>query len=308
MVCAGARGMKPTIKEDRASRRSVRAAKPRWVRPAQTLASAAACRARLYEAIVGDGLPEIAQEELEIHFAHMPSRYWPRVDTGGVRWHLACIHEFLTRIVDPNEVGTAPVTRWRQFPDRGITEVLVCTWDRAGLLAKVAGAFAEVGLNIVRADIFTRADSVVLDIFQVCDEQFRHVGDEARLERVALILEAALTAHRELLLLGVKDDEPRLRMVAGAAAGWGGLPVVTINNERSDAHTIIEVEARDRVGLLYLIFRVLAECEVDVTQAIITTEDGVAGDVFMVTDGAGMKITDGSRLEEIKRQLLDVVA
>jgi len=53
---------------------------------------------------------------------------------------------------------------------------------------------------------------------------------------------------------------------------------------------------------------VLAECEVDVTQAIITTEDGVAGDVFMVTDGAGMKITDGSRLEEIKRQLLDVVA
>ncbi len=289
-------------------RGSLPAAKNRAVRPVKRLPSAEACRARLYEAIVGDGLPDIAQEELEIHFAHMPSRYWPRVDTGGVQWHLQCIHEFLTRIVDPNEVGTAPVTRWRHFPDRGITEVLVCTWDRVGLLAKVAGAFAEVGLNIVRADIFTRADSVVLDIFQVCDEDFRHVSDEGRLERVALILEAALTAHRELMLLGVKDDESWLRMTANAAVGLGGLPVVKINNDRSDAHTIVEVEARDRVGLLYMIFRVLAECEADVAQAIITTEDGMAGDIFFVADAEGMKITDETRLREMKRRLVDVVS
>ena len=94
------------------------------------LPSAEACRARLYESVVGEGLANVAQEEIEIHFAHMPSRYWTRVDTGGVQWHLECIHEFLKRIVDPNELGTSPVTRWRHFPDRGITEVLVCTWDR----------------------------------------------------------------------------------------------------------------------------------------------------------------------------------
>ena len=80
------------------------------------------------------------------------------------------------------------------------------------------------------------------------------------------------------------------------------------SNERSDNHTIIEIEGRDRVGLLYLVFRVLAECEVDVTQAIITTEDGVAGDVFYVTDAEGMKLSDEGRLQDIRRQLLDVLS
>jgi [protein-PII] uridylyltransferase len=296
----------------KSSERLVRGAwavgKDRSAPPAARLASAEACRARLYEAIVGDGLPGIAQEEIEIHFAHMPSRYWSRVDTGSVRWHLNCLHEFLSRIVDPNEVATSPVVRWRHFPDRGITEVLVCTWDRVGLLAKVAGAFAEVGLNIVRADIFTRADSVVLDIFQVCDENYRHVDDESRLERMAQILDAALLAHRELALLGLKEDRARLRATADGVAGLGGLPVVKINNQRSEVFTILEVEARDRVGLLYLIFRTLADCEVDVAQAVITTEEGVAGDVFYLTDANGGKITDETRVREMTRQLWDVVA
>jgi len=288
------------------------AAKPRLDRrnreqpTSARLPSAEACRTRLYESVVEEMELHIAQEEIEIHFAHMPMRYWPRVDDASVRWHLQCAHEFLRHVVNDEALSTSPVVRWRHFPDRGITEVLVCTWDRLGLLSKVAGAFAEVGLNIVRADIFTRADSVVMDIFQVSTEQFQHVADEIRLEAMAKILDAALTAHRDLGLWGIRGDRGR-RQVGDSALGLGGLPSININNQRTDACTILEIEARDRVGLLYLIFRVFTECEVDVAQAIITTEDGVAGDVFYLTDEDGLKITDAARLTEIERRLVDVI-
>ena len=49
----------------------------------------------------------------------------------------------------------------------GHTEVVVCTRDQRQLIAKICGALAVNDINILRADVNTRADDVVLDIFQV---------------------------------------------------------------------------------------------------------------------------------------------
>jgi [protein-PII] uridylyltransferase len=65
--------------------------------------------------------------------------------------------------------------------------------------------------------------------------------------------------------------------------------------------TIVEVAARDRVGLLYAITHTLAELGLDISLAKVATEGEKVADVFYVTR-AGQRITDaGERAALIDR-------
>ena len=69
------------------------------------------------------------------------------------------------------------------------------------------------------------------------------------------------------------------------------LPVrVTIDNSLSDTHTVVEVRAPDRLGLLYRVTRALAAEGLDIATAKIATDLDHALDAFYVTDRAGGKI------------------
>jgi [protein-PII] uridylyltransferase len=235
----------------------------------------------------------------------MPQRYWARVDVATLRWHLETLHDFFQTVVSDDTPATVPVVRWRHLPARGCTEVIIGTWDRLGLLAKIAGAFAQVDLNILRADVYTRRDHVVLDIFQVCANGQRPVADEVCLVRLREILAAALAAH-ESVLLAQAGMSPLERAVARRAGQAD--PKVTFDNERSHEYTILEIEAPDRLGLLYQILRLLSDCHVNVAQAIITTTANSAGDVFYLAEDKGGKIRDGQRLADLRQRLHDVLA
>ena len=65
---------------------------------------------------------------------------------------------------------------------------------------------------------------------------------------------------------------------------------VSLDNSLSDTHTVVEVKAPDRVGLLHAITGALAQQDLNVATAKIATERGWAYDSFYVTDGAGRKI------------------
>jgi [protein-PII] uridylyltransferase len=286
----------------RAARRPLRV--PKAVGPQLNRTSLAAHkvfdaqRLRLYRAMTNLTDWVVSSEELGVHFASMPMRYWARVDGATLRWHLEMIHEFFVQLADMDLAVTAPVVRWRHFPDRGITEVAVCTWDRLGLLAKVAGSLTAVGLNIVRADVYTRADNVVLDLFEVCNGSFGHVDDDLALVHVARLLTAALSPGSQL---GFEVRRPP------NAAKAEHTPTVTFDNERSEAYTVLQVEAADRLGLLYDILDVLARSDVDIAHAIIVTDRGEAGDVFYLTGTDGRKIGDTDRLRQLHNRLLEVL-
>jgi [protein-PII] uridylyltransferase len=260
-------------------------------------------RSRLYEGLVSADLG-IRLEELELHFVGMPLRYWPRVDAATLRWHLDIVHEFINGIAGSDVILAPPVVRWRHLPDRGFTEVVVCAWDRIGLLAKIAGSFAAVGLNIVRADIYTRADNVVLDIFQICDEEFRHVQDVSRLKRMEHLLTVALGPN------AIGESALRTWMQhagkpsAASHSSGAKTPMVMIDNERSDDYTVLEILAADRIGLLHDVLEAVSAGDVDIAHAIIVTEEAEAADVFFLTGTDGKKICDTKRLKQIRESVL----
>jgi [protein-PII] uridylyltransferase len=82
---------------------------------------------------------------------------------------------------------------------------------------------------------------------------------------------------------------------------------VLIDNRASATHTVIEVNARDRVGLLFDICRALSVLRLSIGSARVNTYGEVAVDVFYVKDVFGMKIGDEVRLDAIRASLLEAI-
>jgi [protein-PII] uridylyltransferase len=258
-------------------------------------------RERLARRFKQHPLRGIGQDELDAHFTGMPTRYWERVSHGELVWGLEAIHNFFDQLAVVNGPATHPVIQWSHVPERGFTKVLVCTWDRLGLLAKVAACFTAVRLNIVRAEAYTRADDVVLDVFWVCDREDHYVRDTAALEQMGFLLEGALSEPPRFASLWACQSHKYLARPAGCP------PRIQFDNERAWEYTVLRIEAADRLGLLYDILQALADSGVDVIQALVDTTDGIANDTFFLTDADGKKINGAFRLQAIREAVREAL-
>jgi [protein-PII] uridylyltransferase len=188
------------------------------------------------------------------------------------------------------------------FPASAISEVTIYADDENGLFAKLAGAIAESGGNILDAKIFTMGNGRVLDVFWLAH-------DTATLERDrrTKLVRAVTRAVR------AKPFEMRLAdsIMNAALRRHGAFPVVPrvlIDNEASTTHTVIEVNGRDRPGLLYELTHALSELHLRIASAKISTYGESAVDVFYVKDAFGLKIAKADRIAAIEEALLAVLA
>jgi len=78
---------------------------------------------------------------------------------------------------------------------------------------------------------------------------------------------------------------------------------VTFDNLSSSAHTVIEVMAEDRMGLLYRLAKTLKDYGLEIALAKINTEGNAVADVFYVCDQEGRKIEDPEQLKELHERL-----
>ena len=76
--------------------------------------------------------------------------------------------------------------------ERSVTEVTIYTLDTHGLFARLAGAMAISGANIVDAKIFTLANGMALDTFWLQDLEGKPFDGPQRLARLAARVELAL--------------------------------------------------------------------------------------------------------------------
>ena len=76
------------------------------------------------------------------------------------------------------------------------------------------------------------------------------------------------------------------------------------SNKGSHKQTIIEVDTRDRLGLLYDITNTLFRNQITIRSAVIATYGEQAVDTFYVNDLFGQKIMSSQKLEKLKKELL----
>jgi [protein-PII] uridylyltransferase len=240
---------------------------------------------------------EISEEELHAHFAALPPRYFQIHTAAEILDDLVLTHRFLQRQVLEEGKAWSPLTAWQDEPNRGYNLVKVCTWDRAGLFSKITGSFSAVGVNILGAQIFTRADGVALDTFFVNTAATGNLATREQHDKFDNLLDRVLTGAEVDLPALIRRHivtRPRYQAYTGER-----IPTqIRLDNEASETRTLIEIETEDRLGLLYTISQTLAELALDISAARIVTERGAALDSFYVRE------LDGSKVVSVERQLL----
>jgi [protein-PII] uridylyltransferase len=248
----------------------------------------------------------LSYEEINTHFATLPPRYFQVRTAGEIIDDLELAHRFMRRLILEDNRVLSPITAWRDEVDRGYNAVKICTWDRAGLFSKIAGSLSAVGLNILGAQIFTRADSIVLDTFYVNDGRTGNLATRQQHDKFAELLEKVLT-DEEIDLPALIARQITQQPAYLPYTGEHMETQIHFDNEVSETRTLIEIETEDHLGLLYMISQTLSKLAVDIVSARIATERGAAIDSFYVCELDGGKIISPERQVSIERRLREAI-
>jgi [protein-PII] uridylyltransferase len=256
------------------------------------------------QAAVAENLSPDYAEEIEAHFEFMPDNYFRASDLSEVVEHLKLFRCFLEN-VSRGEFPLAPAIEWKVVSQQGHSVVTFCTWERQRLLAKVAGSFSVVPLNILSADVFPRGDNVVLGIFRVCDTKGRPVTDPRDFELVEQALQRALEDESFDFLPLIEKAKRQSRSVV---SGIEFPTRIAIDNKTHPTYTLIEIQAPDRIGLLYDVLSCLDRENILIPLSRINTQAGAAIDTLYGVDGSThAKITDPNRIQLIQKHLKNAI-
>ena len=215
-------------------------------------------------------------------------------------------HARHARLVRDAESRGAPLTVETQpLPARAVTEVTVYAGDHAGLFSRIAGALAVAGASIVDARIHTLTNGMALDTFWIQDAAGGAMDAPHRLARLYVLVEQALSGRLRLdsEILRVSKSLLGQRMRAIHVP-----PRVVIDNRASNTHTVLEVNGRDRAGLLHDVTAAISAEGLQIASAHVTTFGVRAVDVFYVKDVFGLKVENERKLAHLREALLAALA
>ena len=188
-------------------------------------------------------------------------------------------------------------------PDSGrdATRAAFALADHPGIFSRLAGALALVGANVVDARTYTSKDGYATPVFWVQDREGKPY-EVAGLPRLRQMIEKTLRGEvvARQALAGrdkVKKREREFRFPTH----------ITFDNEGSEIYTIIEVDTRDRPGLLYDLTRTLAANNIYIASAVIATYGAQVVDSFYVKDMFGLKLHAKGKQESLDRKLRQAI-
>jgi [protein-PII] uridylyltransferase len=243
--------------------------------------------------------------EIESHFEFMPDHYFRASEVADIVDHVKLFRSFLEKVLTRGESPLVPAVKWEAVPEEGHNVVTFCTWERERLLAKIAGSFSVVPLNILSADVFPRGDNVVLSIFRVCDTRARPVTNPRDFELMEQTLRRALEDESFDFLPLIEKAKRQTRRLAPALE----FPThIVIDSITHPTYTLVEIQAPDRIGLLYDVLSCLDRENVLIPLSRINTQAGAAIDSLYVVDGSNhAKIIDAHRIRTIQQHLKNAI-
>ena len=239
-------------------------------------------------------LPGWTPGEIERFTALGYAGYWLSFDPETHARH--------ARLVREAEQRSAPLTVDTQpLPARAVTEVTVYVADHAGLFSKIAGALAVAGASIVDARIHTMTNGMALDTFWIQDAGGGTFDAPHRLARLSVLIEQALSGR---IRLAAEIKRVSKTLLGRRMRAIHVPPRVVIDNHASNTHTVLEVNGRDRPGLLHDVTAAISEQGLQIASAHVTTYGVRAVDVFYVKDVFGLKVENDRRLAQLREALL----
>jgi [protein-PII] uridylyltransferase len=243
--------------------------------------------------------------DVKHHFKLMPAAAFSFRQAAQIVTQVRTVRHFLKReseTADPH----ASCIKWIDQPEKGYTELVLASRDKALLLEKICCALASEQINILSADLFTREDGIVVNIFRVCTTNFEPVSAPSTRSRFLATFEA---------ILGVESYDPekylrrKVNFLKPRSDHGITVPIrAYVSNELHPTCTTVEIQGLDRIGLLHDLFHTINQHELNTAHARICTDKGMAMDTLYITTRDGEKINDPATLQQIEDQFTALVS
>jgi [protein-PII] uridylyltransferase len=236
---------------------------------------------------------EFSRADIEHHLSMMPDDYLVTTYPGEVALHL--------RIVRELAVPRTFVAQHSYNTVGGFYNLVLCCPNKVETFKKIVGAMTAKNLNILGAQIYLRKDDIVIFTIQAEGAE----GVDLSAPKVWTDLENNL--HE--VLDDCKDLATLFKTRMRYAQKKRPLPIVPkiqIDNTPASAYTVLRIEARDHLGMLYKIAKVLADLDIQIHRAKISCMGGRGIDVFYVSQ-RGQKIVFDRLIRRTKENLINIL-
>ena len=153
------------------------------------------------------------------------------------------------------------------------------------------------GANIVDARSYTSSDGMAMSVLWVQDDDgtiYDPSRQEALRQNVMKILHGEVVTGKAIAARShIKKRERQFNVPTK----------IYFDNDGSRIYTIIQIETRDRMGLLFDLTRALASANISISSAIVATYGEEAIDSFYVKDLFGLKIYSENKQKKIEGRL-----
>ncbi len=242
-------------------------------------------------------LSDWSDEAVDAHMSVGNAGYWLGVDAETLVAHAELVRQSAA-------AGRAFDVQFLEAPEKDVTEVTVYAPDHPGLFAAIAGAIALSGGSIVDAKAHTLNTGMALDTFAIQDGSGGPFGGGNSLrrlqDRVADAIQGRVRPAKALA-------EAHQRALTSRTQVFKVPPRVLIDNKASNAFTVVEINGRDRLGLLHDLTAAITDMGLQISSAHISTYGERVVDVFYVKDVFGMKVDNPEKTEAIRNRLLDAI-
>ncbi len=184
-------------------------------------------------------------------------------------------------------------------PASGATRLSVFAPDAPGLFYRIAAGLAAGGASVVDARIHTTRDGMALDNLLVTDARGKGYADARHRARLVKAVVSALGKEHPVA--------PPPAPLSSREQAFAIAPSVLIAEQASTRTTVVEVNARDRPGLLARLAHAIHGSGNILHSAHIATYGERAVDVFYVTNAAGRKL-DPEAIATLRAALIDAAS
>ncbi len=244
------------------------------------------------KSLLRDALADWDSKEIKVETARHYPPYWQGLHVTA---HVVFANLLLGLAEDEIRIDLHPDI------DRDATRVCFALVDHPGIFSRLAGALALVGANVVDARTYTSKDGYATAAFWVQDSE-GHPYEASRLPRLRQMIEKTLKG--EVIARDAMKDKDKIKKRERAFK----VPTsITFDNDGSEIYTIIEVDTRDRPGLLYDLTRTLANENIYIASAVCATYGEQVVDSFYVKDMFGLKFYSESKQRGLERKLREAI-
>ncbi|WP_108385954.1 [protein-PII] uridylyltransferase [Yoonia sediminilitoris] len=238
---------------------------------------------RALRAALSDWKPKELKEEVGRHYGHY---------LQGMPLSAQVVFAGLLKDISDDEIRVDLMLD----EDRDATRACFAMVDHPGLFSRMTGALTLVGANIVDARTYTTKDGYATAVFWIQDDD-GNPFEESRLPRLRQMIMKTLQGEV------VPGEAFKKKEIKKRERAFKVPTNITFDNEGSEIYTIIEVDTRDRPGLLFDLTRTLADNSVYIASAVIATYGEQVVDTFYVKDMVGMKYHSENKRQILERKL-----